>query len=100
VDISPVSTSAPPAGGASITDLARQHGVSRHALLEFVRSKIQETRAASGQPPLDEGTLDEVISHTLGHGDEEPETASAGYTSSARSVPERAGGAGSISVFA
>lgn len=118
MDIQPASGYAPhvaaPGGstpGESITDLAQQHGVSRESLLEFVRSKIQQTRQDNGEPPLDQATLDHVLSQSLGdgqpadgEGDGDGATAEAGgpagYTSSARSVPERTGVSGSISVFA
>jgi hypothetical protein len=117
VDIQPVSGYAPdvaapsaPAPGDSITNLAQQHGVTRESLLEFVRSKIQETRTANGEAPLDLTTLDRAIGHALDHGQQQPadgdvagagaEPVPAGYTKTARSVLERPAGVGSISVFA
>jgi hypothetical protein len=119
VDIQSVSGYAPnvaapsaPAPGDAITNLAQQHGVTRESLLEFVRSKIQETRTANGEAPLDQATLDRAIGHALDHGQQQPadgdvagagagsELVPVGYTSTARSVPERPAGVGSVSVFA
>jgi transposase-like protein len=120
VDIQPVSgyaphIAAPGAPGApthedSITDLAQQHGVTRESLLEFVRSKIQQTRAANGESPVDRATLDRAIGHALDHGGQQPadgaaaavreEPVPAGYTSTARSVQARPAVASSISVLA
>ena len=117
MDIQSVSGYAPhlasPGGstpGDSITELAQQHGVTRESLLEFVRSKIQDTRTANGERPLDPATLDRAIGHALDNGREQPahgaadqagaEPVPAGYTSMARSVPARPALAGSISVFA
>jgi hypothetical protein len=116
VDIQSVSGYAPqvaaPAGptpGDPIAELAQQHGVTRESLLEFVRSKIQETRTANGEAPLDSATLDRAIGHALDQGGQPADGAASradadplptGYTSTARSVPERPVGVGSISVFA
>jgi transposase-like protein len=96
VDIQPASGYAPhvAAPGDSITELAQQHGVSRESLLEFVRSKIQQARDDNGEPPLDHETLDRALTQTL------DDARGAGYTSNARTVPQRAGVSGSISVFA
>jgi hypothetical protein len=75
--------------------LAQQHGVSRESLLEFVRSKIEQTREDSGEPPVDHETLDRALTQTL------HDARGAGYTSNARSVPQRTGApGGTISVFA
>lgn len=94
----------------SLTELARQHGVSRESLLEFVRSKIQETQQASGQPAVDRDTLDRAISQTLdydrdqaGRGaaaDADEPTNLVSYTNVARSVTERGPAGGSISIVA
>jgi hypothetical protein len=95
---------------ASITDLAQQHGVSRESLVEFVQAKIQQARQESGQPPLDQGTLDQMIGHTLDHGgqtawnvdgsaDADPPPAG-GYTSNAQQPASRARAAGRISILA
>jgi transposase-like protein len=116
VDIQPLSglaANAAAAGGAtpgaSITELAQQHGVSRDSLLQFVQSKIQQTREANGQPPLDQSTLDQLVDHALDHnrgqgagtdGSASDEPASAGYTAAAQRTAGRAGTPGSISIFA
>ena len=79
----------------SISELAQQHGVSRESLLEFVRSKVDQARQDSGEPPLDHETLDQALTQTL------DDARGAGYTSNARSVPERAGvSGGTISILA
>jgi hypothetical protein len=78
----------------SITELAQQHGVSRESLLEFVRSKIDQNRADTGEPPVDHETLEGALTQTL------DDARGAGYTSNARSVPERPAVTGTISVFA
>ena len=101
------------AGGAtpdaSITQLAQQHGVSRESLVGFVQSKLQQARQDSGQPPLDQATLDQIIDHALDRdrsrpdagGESAPEpTASAGYTASAQQTARRPGASGSISILA
>jgi len=97
VDIQPASGYAPPVVSTpsdSITELAQQHGVSRESLLEFVRSKIDQAREDSDEPPVDHETLDRALTQTL------DDARGAGYTSSARSVPERARVSGTISVLA
>jgi len=95
--------------GASITALAQQHGVSRESLVEFVQAKIQQARQESGQPPLDQGTLDQMIGHTLDQGDQtagdadgagDAETPPGGYTSSAQRTVGGAGTPGRISILA
>jgi transposase-like protein len=98
VDIQPATRYAPHVAstpGDSIGELAQQHGVSRESLLEFVRSKVDHARQDSGEPPLDHETLDQALTQTL------DDARGAGYTSNARSVPERAGvSGGTISIFA
>jgi len=96
--------------GASITELAQQHGVSRESLVEFVQAKIQQARQESGQPPLDQGTLEAMIGHTLDRGGQtagdadgsaDAETPTAGgYTSGAQRAAGGAGTAGRISILA
>ncbi len=94
--------------GASITDLAQQHGVSRESLVALVQSKIQQSRQASGQAPLDQTTLDQLIDHALdpdrgqGATDESQAEgpASAGYTAGAQRTADRPRAAGSISILA
>jgi transposase-like protein len=95
--------------GASISELAQQHGVSRESLVQFVQTKIQQTREANGQPPLDQSTLDQLVDHTLDHnrgqragadGSATDEPASAGYTATAQRTAGRAGASGSISILA
>jgi hypothetical protein len=96
--------------GASITELAQQHGVSRESLVEFVQAKIQQARQESGQPPLDQSTLNQMTGHTLDRGDgtagdadgsADAETLPAGgYTSSAQRAAGGAGTAGRISILA
>ena len=97
------------APGAQITELAQQHGVSRESLVQYVQTKIQETREANGQPPLDQSTLDQLVDHALdqnrGHGagtddSATDEPAGDGYTASAQRTAVRGGGSGSISVLA
>ncbi len=95
---------------ASITELAQQHGVSRESLVEFVQAKIQQARQEGGQPPLDQGTLDQMIGHMLDHGGAKSwnadgstnaETPPAGsYTSTAQAAAGRARTAGRISILA
>jgi transposase-like protein len=97
VDIQPVSGYAPHVASTpndSISELAHQHGVSRESLLEFVRSKIDQARQDSGEPPLDHETLDQALTQTL------DDARGAGYTSNARSVAHRAGVPGTISILA
>ena len=95
--------------GSSITELAQQHGVSRDSLVEFVQGKIQQSRQANGQPPLDQTTLDQLIDQALdqerqqGAGGDEPGAegpGSAAYTSSAQRTADRPRAAGSISILA
>jgi hypothetical protein len=115
VDIQPVSglaANGAPGGatpGASITELAQQHGVSRESLAQFVQSKIQQTRAANGQPPLDQSTLDELVDHALDHnrgrsaGTDDPASEApgpAGYTAAAQRTIGRPGTSGRISILA
>src|SRR5689334_15392786 len=71
------ASSGAPIAGPSITDLAQQHGVSRESLLAFVRSKIQQARQAEGEAPLDDATLERVISQTLDQDHGEPRDAGA-----------------------
>ena len=78
----------------SIAELAQQHGVSRESLLEFMRSKIDQNREDTGEPPVDHETLDRAPTQTL------DDARGAGYTSNARSVPQRAGVPGTISILA
>jgi transposase-like protein len=95
--------------GASITQLAQQHGVSRESLVELVQSKIQQTREANGHPPLDQTTLDQIIDHALdqnhgqGAGTDESQAegpAPAGYTASALRTADRPSATGRISILA
>ncbi|HUA04838.1 MAG TPA: hypothetical protein VMB27_13115 [Solirubrobacteraceae bacterium] len=91
--------------GASITELAQQHGVSRESLVQFVQTKIQQTREANGQAPLDQSTLDQLVDHALerdgGHGGAAAEGGAAGsYTASAQRTPDRAAAPGHISILA
>jgi hypothetical protein len=93
--------------GASITELAQQHGVSRDSLVEYVQTKIQQTRQANGQSPLDQSTLDELVDHALDHdrgeGNDAPATeepASAGYDATAQRTADRPRATGSISILA
>ena len=95
--------------GASITELAQQHGVSRDSLVQYVQSRIQQTRESNGQPPLDQSTLDQLVDHTLDHDRGEgagtdqaapEETPVAGYTADAQRTGARAGVTGTISILA
>jgi transposase-like protein len=104
VTIQSVSGYTPPVAsqpGDSITELARQHGVSRESLLELVQTKIQQAREANGQPPLDQATLDQVLDHRSSHTDDEGEAAGApAYTATAQLTAERPRTTGSISILA
>lgn len=75
--------------GDSITALAEQHGVSRESLLEFVRSKVQQTQQDGEPAPGDDAAASTA-----------DESSPLGYTSSARSVPARPASSPSISVLA
>ena len=96
--------------GDSITALAEQHGVSRESLLEFVRSKVQESQEGGDQEAPDRATLERAMSQTLDHAPQPPAddamalteegSVPLGYTSKARSVAGRPTGSGGISVFA
>lgn len=99
--------------GTSITQLAQQHGVSRDSLVEFVQAKIQQARQASGQPPLDQATLDRMIGHSLDQGGHAAENAdgagsegaaggppAGGYTSSAQPASRVETAEGRISILA
>lgn len=97
------------APGPSITELAQQHSVSRESLVELVQSKIQQTRQAQGQPPLDQTTLDQIIHRALdqnrqqGAGTDESQAegpSSARYTAGAQRTADRQLAAGSISILA
>lgn len=94
---------------ASITKLAQQHGVSRDSLVEYVRSKIQQARQVSGQPPLDQATLDQIIDHALDRdrsqsgGADQSGTdvpASVRYTATAQRSADGVGASGTISILA
>jgi transposase-like protein len=119
VDIQPVSGLAANAAivaapgsatpGASISELAQQHGVSRESLVQFVQSKIQQTREANGEPPLDQSALDDLVDHALDHnrgrgtgadGSASDEPTSAGYTATAQRAAARAGASRAISILA
>ena len=116
VDIQPVSGTAAnvaAAGGgtpgASITELAQQHGVSRESLVQLVQTKIQQSREANGEPPLDQSTLDQLVDHAMDHnrgqsagtdGSATEEPASGSYTATAQRTAGRAGAPGSISILA
>jgi len=102
-----------PAGGASpgasITELSQQHGVSRESLVQFVQTKIQQTREANGQAPLDQSTLDQLVDHALDHnrgqgadadGPAGEEPTSDGYTATAQRAEGRGGASGTISILA
>jgi hypothetical protein len=104
-----VATAGGATPGGSISELAQQHGVSREALVQFVETKIQQGRETSGQPPLDQSTLDQLVDHALDHnrgqgaGGDEPvaeDPASAGYTASAQRAASRGGALGTISILA
>jgi hypothetical protein len=95
--------------GASITELAQQHGVSPDSLAQFVQSKIQQTREANGQPPLDQSTLDQLVDHAPDHnrgrgadtdGSAGDPPAAGGYTATAQRTEGRGGTSGSISILA
>ena len=95
--------------GSSITELAQQHGVSRESLVDLVQTRIQQTRQANGQPPLDQTTLDQIIDHALdrnggqGTGTDESQAdrpAPAGYTASAHRTGDRPRATGTISILA
>jgi hypothetical protein len=90
----------------SLTDIAQQHDVPRESLAALVRARVQQSREANGEPPVDQAALDRVLEASLDHaatddaavdGDETPLPA---YTSSARIVPARPVNASSISVYA
>ena len=96
--------------GERITDLAQQHGVSRESLVQIVQAKIRQAREGSGQPPLDQTTLDQITDRafergrgqhdgTADAGATEPASA-AGYTASAQRVAGRTGVSGTISILA
>ena len=51
--------------GASITDLAQKHGVSRDDLVTSVEAQIQQTRQQNGQPALDQTTLDRMVNRAF-----------------------------------
>ncbi len=106
----PVTAATGSGQGESITDVAQQHGVSRASLVEIVQAKIQQARESSGQPPLDQTTLDQITDHAFERGGGQhdgtadavgAEPASAGgYTASAQRVAGRTGVSGTISIFA
>ena len=106
--IQSVSGYAPPVSsppGDSITELARQHGVSRESLLDLVQTKIQQAREANGQPPLDQATLDQVLDHSLDRGGSETDDEGEGpagpaYTASAQLTADRPRATGTISILA
>jgi hypothetical protein len=88
----------------SLTDIAQQHDVPRESLAALVRARVQQTREANGEPPIDQVALDRVL-----HGDDtsagDPASDSAeapppAYTSSARVAPARQLSSGSISIYA
>ena len=93
MDIQPASGYAPHIASTP-SDSITQHGVSRESLLEFMRSKIDQSREDTGEPPVDHETLDRALTQTL------DDARGAGYTSNARSVPQRAGVPGTISILA
>ncbi len=66
--------------GLSITDLAQQQGVSRGALVTAVQSQVQQNRQASGQPALDQTTLERMVGRAFDHHNRLP-TAAADSTS-------------------
>jgi hypothetical protein len=109
--MSGLTATAAAAGGAnagtSLTELAQQHGVSRESLVDFVQSKIQQSRQANGESPLDQSTLDQLIDHALdqdgqpaadGAGADAP--ASAGYTATAQLSADRPRVSAGISILA
>ncbi len=53
--------------GASIADLAQQQGASANSIVQSVQAQIQKTRQASGQAPLDQTTLDRMVSRAVTH---------------------------------
>ena len=53
--------------GSSIADLAQQHGVSTSSIVSSVESQIQATRQANGQQPLDQTTLDRMVTRAVTH---------------------------------
>jgi hypothetical protein len=104
------ATSGGATSSASISDLAQQHGVSRESLVEFVQAKVQQARQESGQPPLDQATLEEMIGHTLDQGGQTASDAdgsagaetspAGGYTSNAQPAVGETHTAGRISILA
>lgn len=53
--------------GSSINDLAQQRGAPRNTLLQSVEGQVQQSRQASGQPPLDQAVLDRMLSRAFEH---------------------------------
>lgn len=54
--------------GQSIADLAEQQGVPRETVAQFIGAQIQQARAYSGQPPLDQGSLGRMVDRALDRG--------------------------------
>jgi len=53
--------------GHSIKDLAQQQGVSQSSLVSFVQKQIQQGRQANGREPVDQVTLDRLVSRAFAH---------------------------------
>jgi predicted 2-oxoglutarate/Fe(II)-dependent dioxygenase YbiX len=53
--------------GASIAGLAQQQGVSANSIVQSIESQVQKTRQANGQAPLDQSTLDRMITRAVNH---------------------------------
>lgn len=51
--------------GQSINGLAQQQGVSQSSLVSFVQKEIQHRRQGTGQPPLDQVTLDRLVNRAF-----------------------------------
>jgi hypothetical protein len=54
--------------GQSIAGLAEQQGVPRESVAEFVATQIQQARSASGQPALDQDSLERTVDRALDRG--------------------------------
>lgn len=74
--------------GATVSQLAAQQGVNVGSLSENVQSQIQQTRQASGQPPLDPPVLDRLVNRAFngGRSTTDPTPASSPTTPAASTV--------------
>jgi hypothetical protein len=80
--------------GSSISDIASQKGVGRDAIVQSIEQQVQQQRAAQGKAPIDQQTLDQVVSRSIDrhrHGHHHQQGVGAAGSSNAQQVTQPQG---------